>query len=80
MRLKMADEAENSSEAEAKYRNGAIMEVLNRIQPCLSRFFCDECGDEIPEARRVAMPGCTLCIDCQKDFEKKGYEYECETI
>ena len=70
----MTDEAENSSEAENKYRNGAIMEVLKRIQPGLSRFFCDECGDELPEARRIAMPGCTLCIDCQEEFEKKGYD------
>lgn len=26
---------------------------------------CDECGDDIPEARRVAVPGCRLCVDCQ---------------
>ena len=70
----MTDEAEQSSEVEAKYRNGAITAVLSIIQPGLSRFFCDECGDEIPEARRIAMPGCTLCIDCQEEFEKKGYD------
>ena len=27
---------------------------------------CAECGEEIPEARRVAIPGVKLCIDCQK--------------
>ncbi|WP_036997022.1 TraR/DksA C4-type zinc finger protein [Metapseudomonas resinovorans] len=26
---------------------------------------CDSCGDEIPEARRLAVPGCRLCVDCQ---------------
>ena len=27
---------------------------------------CAECGEEIPEARRTAIPGVKLCIDCQK--------------
>ncbi|MFT3689580.1 DksA/TraR family C4-type zinc finger protein [Paenirhodobacter sp.] len=27
---------------------------------------CAECGEEIPEARRIAIPGVKLCIDCQK--------------
>jgi phage/conjugal plasmid C-4 type zinc finger TraR family protein len=26
---------------------------------------CVECGDEIPEARRKAMPGATTCVQCQ---------------
>lgn len=27
---------------------------------------CAECGEPIPEARRLAIPGVKLCIDCQK--------------
>lgn len=26
---------------------------------------CQECGNEIPAARRAAMPGARLCVDCQ---------------
>ncbi len=26
---------------------------------------CAECGELIPEPRRVALPGVKLCIDCQ---------------
>lgn len=26
---------------------------------------CAECGEEIPEARRKAMPGATTCVHCQ---------------
>lgn len=26
---------------------------------------CVECGDEIPEARRMALPGATTCVACQ---------------
>ncbi|HCE5103199.1 TPA: TraR/DksA C4-type zinc finger protein, partial [Vibrio parahaemolyticus] len=34
-----------------------------------SAYYCDECGDEIPEARRVAMKGVRLCIECQSTIE-----------
>lgn len=30
---------------------------------------CLNCGDEIPEARRLAQPGCRRCIKCQAEFE-----------
>lgn len=26
---------------------------------------CDDCGEDIPEARRLAVPGCRLCVECQ---------------
>jgi len=26
---------------------------------------CEECGNEIPEARRIAAPGVRLCVACQ---------------
>lgn len=26
---------------------------------------CEGCGIDIPEARRQAVPGCQLCVDCQ---------------
>ncbi len=29
--------------------------------------FCVECEEPIPEARRVALPGVKLCIDCQQE-------------
>jgi phage/conjugal plasmid C-4 type zinc finger TraR family protein len=32
--------------------------------------YCDECGDEIPEARRVAIKGCRTCVYCQSLIEK----------
>lgn len=28
---------------------------------------CDGCGSAIPEARRTALPGVRLCVDCQSD-------------
>lgn len=26
---------------------------------------CDSCGDDISEARRLAVPGCRMCVICQ---------------
>ncbi|MEZ5752880.1 MAG: DksA/TraR family C4-type zinc finger protein [Paracoccaceae bacterium] len=28
---------------------------------------CAECDEEIPEARRAALPGVKLCVACQQD-------------
>ena len=35
---------------------------------------CEECGDEIPKARREAMPGVRYCIPCQVELEKEKVE------
>ena len=32
---------------------------------------CDDCGVEIPEARRLAVPGCRFCVDCQSRLERR---------
>lgn len=32
---------------------------------------CEECGDEIPEARRQAVPGVQLCVFCQEKLERR---------
>lgn len=30
---------------------------------------CISCGDEIPQARRLAVVGCMLCVSCAKDVK-----------
>ena len=32
---------------------------------------CEECGDEIPLARREAVPGVRLCIKCQSELDEE---------
>ena len=38
--------------------------------------YCAECEEEIPPARRQAIPGVKLCIDCQQErdgaFKSRG--------
>ncbi|MFH4802207.1 DksA/TraR family C4-type zinc finger protein [Vibrio diabolicus] len=40
-----------------------ISRVCGSITKGESAHYCDECGDEIPEARRLAMKGVRLCIE-----------------
>lgn len=51
--------------------DASIEDELKRLQARRgpmgeSAEFCVECDEPIPEARRVAIPGVKLCIDCQK--------------
>lgn len=61
-------------------RDGAVSEQIEAsIQDELARLKaqrapvgeslrdCAECGEEIPEARRMARPGVKLCIQCQQE-------------
>jgi phage/conjugal plasmid C-4 type zinc finger TraR family protein len=34
---------------------------------------CELCEAAIPLARRVAVPGVQLCVDCQADIERHGF-------
>ena len=31
---------------------------------------CEQCGTEIPTARREAIPGVRLCVACQSEIDK----------
>lgn len=40
--------------------------IANRVQyQGDSAEECESCGTDIPLARRLAVPGCQTCIDCQ---------------
>ena len=38
----------------------------------VSAEWCEACGNEIPEARRQAVPGVELCIECATENEKRA--------
>ena len=40
-----------------------------RSGPGLSH--CEDCDARIPEARRLAVPGVRLCIDCQQQQDRE---------
>ncbi|MGR5323926.1 DksA/TraR family C4-type zinc finger protein [Vibrio sp. DNB22_17_1] len=46
-----------------------ISRVRGNITHGESAHYGDECGNEIPDARRIAMKGVRLCIECQSTLE-----------
>jgi phage/conjugal plasmid C-4 type zinc finger TraR family protein len=59
--------------------DATIEDAVNRARSKLkagdSRKDCIECGEDIPEPRRKAVPGVQLCIQCQSalDEEEKAF-------
>ena len=41
-----------------------------------SEFLCLSCGEEIPEKRRSALPGVSLCVTCKEVSELKSAHYK----
>jgi phage/conjugal plasmid C-4 type zinc finger TraR family protein len=65
----------------ADFANDLVQERLdqalaarNAAKPVLaahSFLFCVSCDDPIPEARRLALLGCDLCVICQSVVESR---------
>lgn len=67
----MADIIDSASEVEELQRNAAL--AAHRInRDAVSAVCCKCCNEELPEARRIAYPGCTMCVDCQADAERRN--------
>ena len=49
-----------------------IARIRSRLPHGESLHECEECGEDIPEARRKAIPGVRLCIACQQDKDSKN--------
>ncbi|WP_410759471.1 TraR/DksA family transcriptional regulator [Citrobacter youngae] len=59
---------DQASALEEMMRDHAIQaHRLNR--DAVSATHCEECYDELPEARRKAYPGCTMCVSCLQEIE-----------
>jgi len=67
----MADALDKASEYAAMGVAGRISEIRAAARAeGEGEIYCEDCGEEIPEARRRAAPGCSRCISCQQDFER----------
>jgi phage/conjugal plasmid C-4 type zinc finger TraR family protein len=43
----------------------AVMAARARMPSGEAADYCEQCGDDIPDARRKALPGVRTCIACQ---------------
>jgi phage/conjugal plasmid C-4 type zinc finger TraR family protein len=65
------EEAEMAQLHSIHLNMNAVAEVRKKIKSGPSLLNCEECGDEIPEARRLAVRGCTMCVFCQELSERR---------
>ncbi len=66
----MSDEMDRAQEINEQFQT-AVLDAHHRNRPHgPAAIYCEDCGEQIPEARRRAAPGCKRCIDCQSDLEK----------
>ncbi len=49
----------------------AVEKARNRLPKGESLTHCEDCEVEIPEARREAVPGVRLCINCQEASDQQ---------
>ena len=61
------DDLDRASALEIKHTQMALSSHLkaNQSKLVVSAVNCVECGDLIPEARRLVVQGCQHCIYCQ---------------
>jgi phage/conjugal plasmid C-4 type zinc finger TraR family protein len=60
---------ERAEEFERLQREAAVRRIRNNLVG-LGEDFCLSCGDKIEEARRMALPSATRCVDCQTKIER----------
>lgn len=65
----MADDLDRAQAINEVLQADALRDWRRRQHHGPSRTECEECGEPIPEKRRLAVPGCRLCIDCQRALE-----------
>jgi phage/conjugal plasmid C-4 type zinc finger TraR family protein len=55
--------------------DATVQDAVNRAKTRLPQGpgaeHCAECGEAIPEARRLAVPGVRLCVACQETADRK---------
>lgn len=49
----------------------AVKHVRSQLPSGESLVHCEACDAAIPEARRNAIPGVRLCVDCQSELDEK---------
>ncbi len=65
------DDLERASLASDNLTRDGIAKARRALTDGVSAETCQWCGDEIPDARRRAVPGCRLCVACQAIAEAR---------
>lgn len=70
----LSDIIDRAQEREEEMRQDALADRARQAQTTAgdSATVCAMCGEDIPEARREAVPGVQTCVECQSDLERLG--------
>lgn len=65
------DFCDRAQKSEDYHRQQSLDRIRGAVggSAAVSLLNCIGCGDEIPEIRRKAVPGCTRCVSCQQELE-----------
>lgn len=72
----MSDDVDRASEREQVDRDDALRDQARRAglagkTVADSASHCEACGDDIPQERQQAVPGCQLCVMCKERQERR---------
>lgn len=67
------DEAQRLAELQRDDALASHHRRVDQVRATHGRRECIDCGDSIPDKRRLAIPGCQRCVACQADFERGGF-------
>jgi phage/conjugal plasmid C-4 type zinc finger TraR family protein len=59
--------------------DASVDDAVERARRSLPRgeslMHCEDCGEEIPEKRRLAVPGVRRCVACQRELDAQHVEH-----
>lgn len=64
------DDADRATDLELERVQKRLSSITHQLKQLPEDDFCIECGDEIGEERRRAMPNSVRCITCQDLLER----------
>jgi phage/conjugal plasmid C-4 type zinc finger TraR family protein len=68
-----ANDGAVQDQIDATVKDG-VSRAQSRLASGHSLTHCTECGADIPEARRNAIPGVRLCVACQEAVDREAVE------
>lgn len=64
------DDADIAQRNQEHFDRLALQRQLDSMPQGEAAEECEDCGHEIPVARRRAAPGCRRCVACQQRYER----------
>ena len=69
----MTDLFDQAAAIENMQREHALKAQAAKTANIASFSHCEECGEEIPKARREYSKGITRCVECQTEHERRNH-------